>query len=40
MMGISAAEYEETSSLLVDWDLELHHIELQVQETKDRQTNQ
>jgi len=38
-MGISAAEYEETSSKIVDWDLELHHIELQVQETKDKQAS-
>jgi hypothetical protein len=39
-MGISAAEYEETSSLLVDWDLQLHRVELEVQKTRDRLANQ
>ena len=31
-MGVTVAEYEETPALTVDWDLQIHKIQSQVDE--------
>ncbi len=35
-MGLTVEQYENTPALTVDWDLEIHHIQTQVDEQREQ----